>query len=410
MVLANTQLVNILDCSVEESVAQRVKVFSRLNPSAKLLRLDSGDVVRPLPGSVIEAMQSSVVEMAHQDSFQGRGPAGGYPFLIDAICKGEYKSRKIRIERDEIFVNNGTKDGLSGIGDILCHDVRIAMVDPSYQTYVESNVMAGRAGERLEGGDWSHLIYLQSDADSGFMPVLPDARPDVIYLASPNDPTGSVMSREELEKWVKYAVKHDVLILFDATYAPFIMDESLPRSIYEIKGARKVAIEFRSFSKSAGFTGLHCGYVVIPKDIVGQSISTGKQATLNELWRKRESVKSYPPSYVVQRAAEALYAPRGRAELRENVEYYMKNVSLLCEGLQGSGLRFWGGDNSPYVWVESPYEGSWGLFDKLLEPCNIVVSPGERFGPEGRGYVRLSGFADQSEVMRASTRLSDFRV
>lgn len=410
MILANTQLLNIIDCSAEESVAQRVKVFSRLNPGAKLLRLESGDVVRPLSGSVIEAMQSSVVEMSLQGSFQGRGPLGGYPFLIDAIGKGEYRSRKIKVDNDEIFVNNGTKDGLSGIGDILCHDVRIAVVDPVYQSYVESNVVAGRAGDVGLSGNWSHLIYLESGADDAFMPQLPEARPDVIYLCSPNDPTGCVLSHEELEKWVKYAAKNDVLILFDATYAPFISDATLPRSIYEVKAARKVAIEFRSFSKSAGFTGLHCGYIVIPKDIKGQSIINGKVATLNEMWRKREDAKSYPPSYVVQRAAEALYAPRGGAELRENVEYYMKNVSLLCEGLESTGLRFWGGENSPYIWVESPYESGWELFDRLLEQCNIVASPGERFGPGGRGFVRLSAFADQNEVMRASTRLSDFRV
>ncbi len=410
MILANTQLLEILGTQAEQSLEQRVNIFATLNPKTKLLRLDRGDVVRPLSTSVIEAMQASVAEMAQAENFKGRGPSRGYPFLIDAIVKNEYKGRKIKVESDEVFVNNGTKDGLSGIGDILCHDVRVAVVDPVYQTYIESNVMAGRAGERLESGEWSHRIYLNADAESNFQSTPPEARPDVIYLCSPNDPTGCVMSREELEKWVKYAAKNDVLILFDATYAPFIKDESLPRSIYEIKGARKVAIEFRSFSKSAGFTGLHCGYMVIPKEIQGYSFSSEKSATLNELWCRREEIKSYPPSYVVQRAAEAIYSPQGAAELKESVECYMKNASLLCEGLKDSGLRFWGGENSPYIWVESPYESSWKLLDKLIEQCNIVVSPGERFGVGGAGYVRLSAFADQNEVIRASTRLSDFRI
>ncbi len=383
MILANKNLLNILDCSAERSAEQRVNIFNRLHPEQKLLRLDS-----------VHRLNSS----------------GGDDTLVDAICKGEYKSRKIRVDADEVFVNNGTKDALCGIGDILCRDVRIAIADPLYQTYVESNVLADRAGERGEDGGWSHLIYLDSDVENNFSPNLPEARPDVVYLCSPNNPTGSVLSKDELERWVKYATKSEVLILFDATYAPFIRDKSLPRSIYEIRGARKVAIEFRSFSRSAGFSGMHCGYMVIPKDLEGYSFSSDVKASLNELWRRREQIKSYPPSDVVQRAAEALYTPEGAAALQKNIDYYMKNASLLCEGLQSTGLRFWGGENSPYIWIESPYESSWKLFDRLLEECNIVVSLGERFGPSGAGFVRLSAFADQNEVIRASTRLSDFRV
>lgn len=410
MILMNSQFLKVVNDEVQKSLDNKINIYSRLNPQSKLLRLDSGDVVLPLAECVIEAMQKSVVELSDPTTFRGRGPEAGYTFLIDAIVKNEYRSRKIKVESDEIFINCGTKDDLGGIGDILCRDIRIAVVDPVYQTYIESNVVANRAGDAKDEGGWSHLIYLESSAESGFMPELPKVRPDVIYLSHPSDPTGCVMSREELEKWVKYALKNDALILFDATYAPFITDPTVPKSIYEIKGARRTAIEFRSFSKSAGFTALHCGYSVIPKEISGYSFSMDCSASLNTLWRRRQQIKSYPPAYVVQRGAEALYSKAGAQAVRENVDYYMKNASLLREGLRETRLRYWGGENSPYIWVESPYGSSWRLFDRLLESCNIVSSPGERFGPRGAGFVRLSAFADQTQVMMASTRISDLDI
>ncbi len=410
MILINSQFLKVVNDDVQRSIDNKINIFSRLNPQAKLIRLDSGDVVRPLAPCVIEAMNNSIIEMSQPDTFRGRGPESGYPFLIDAIIKNEYKSRKVKIEPDEVFINCGTKDGLGGLGDILCRDIRIAVVDPVYQTYNESNVIANRAGDMDESGGWSHLIYLDCSADNGFSPELPKVRPDVIYLCYPNDPTGCVISRTELEKWVKYALKNDALILFDATYAPFITDPTIPRSIYEIKGARRTAIEFRSFSKSGGFTGLHCGFVVIPKELSGYSFSTDRRETLNTLWRRRRQIKSYPPAYVIQRGAEALYSPKGVVGVRENVDYYMKNASLLCEALREARLKFYGGEHAPYIWVESPYESSWKLFDRLIEECHIVASPGERFGPHGRGYVRLSAFADQTQVMMASTRISDLDI
>ncbi len=410
MILINSQFLKVVNDDVQKSIDNKINIFSRLNPACKLIRLDSGDVVRPLSQSVIEAMQRSVVELSDSETFRGRGPEAGYPFLIEAIVKGEYRSRKVKVDADEVFINYGTKDDLGGIGDILCRDIRIAVVDPVYQTYIESNVVANRAGDADDTGGWSHLIYLESSAETGFMPDLPKVRPDVIYLSHPSDPTGCVMSREELEKWVKYAIKNDALILFDATYAPFITDPKIPRSIYEIKGARRTAIEFRSFSKSGGFTGLHCGFSVIPKEISGYSFSADRSASLNTLWRRRSQIKSYSPAYVIQRGAEALYTPEGLVGVKENVDYYMKNASLLREGLRHTRLRFWGGEDSPYIWVESPYESSWKLFDRLIEECNIVASPGERFGPRGRGYIRLSAFADQTQVMMASTRLSDMDI
>ncbi len=410
MILINSQFLKVVNDEILSNIDKRINVYTTLNPAAKLLRLDSGDVVRPLAPCVIDAMMQSITEMSQQKSFRGRGPDAGYQFLIDAIVKNDYRSRKIKIESDEVFVTCGTKDGLSGIGDILCRDIRIAVVDPVYQTYIESNVIANRAGDLDEQGGWNNLVYLACSAEEGFDPALPTIRPDVVYMSYPNDPTGCAMSRESLEKWVKYAIKNDVLILFDATYAPFITDAKTLRSIYEIKGARRTAIEFHSFSKSGGFTGLHCGYMVIPKEISGYSFSTDRRATLNALWRRREQIKSYPPAYVIQRGAEALYSASGVEGVKENVDYYMKNAAMLCDALRQARLRFWGGEHSPFIWVESPYESSWKLFDKLLSECQVVSSPGERFGPHGAGYVRLSAFADQTQVMQASIRISELDI
>ncbi len=410
MILINSQFLKVVSNEVQERVEKRVNVFKRVNPQSTLIRLDSGDVVRPIAPCVVDAMSRSISEMGEADGFKGRGPVQGYDFLIDAIVKRDYKSRKIKISQDEVFINHGAKEDLGAIGDILCRDIRIAVVDPVFQTFVESNVIGNRAGD-LDGNlKWSNLIHLECKAENGFMPELPTARPDVIYLNYPNDPTGCVMTRGELEKWVRYALQNDSLILFDATYVSFITNPEIPRSIYEIKGARKTAIEIRSFSKDGGFTGLHCGYTVIPKDIEGYSFSRDRHAPLNVLWRRRQEIKNYSPAYVIQRGAESLFTEEGARSLQENVNYYMKNASMLCEALSQTRLKFWGGVNSPYIWVESPFENSWKLFDRLLNECHIVSSPGERFGSHGRGFVRLSAFADQTKVIMASTRISDMDI
>ncbi|MFI3317937.1 MAG: LL-diaminopimelate aminotransferase [Rikenellaceae bacterium] len=410
MILINSQFLKVVDDTIETEIQRKVNIFQRVNPAAKLISLDRGDVARPLSPCVVEAMQRAIAEMGSEESFKGRGPIHGYDFLLDQIIKHDYRSRKIKITSDEIFVNRGTKEDLGAIGDILCKDIRIAVIDPVFQTYVNSNVIGNRAGERDEHNRWGHLIYLECTEENGFMPELPKVRPDVIYLSYPNDPTGCVMSRVELEKWVKYALENDVLILFDATYESFITDPDIPHSIYEIKGARRTAIEFRSFSKSAGFTGVHCGYTVVPREIEGYSFSADRRAALNTLWLRRQEIKNYSPAYVIQRAAESLYTPEGQIATRENVDYYMKNASMLCDVLSRTRLKFWGGVNSPYIWVRSPYESSWKLFDRLLEECHIVSSPGERFGPRGKGYVRLSAFANHTKVIMASTRISDMDI
>ncbi len=410
LILINTQFLKVVTDGVQDRINRTLSVFNFLNPQTKLIRLDSGDVVRPLAPVVVKAITAAVAEMGEEASFRGRSPIQGYDFLVEAIVKYNQKSRKLRFGRDEIFVNDGTKSGLASIGEILCRDIRIAVLDPVFQTFIQSNVIEDRAGDVDECNRWSHIIYLECNKENGFMPELPDERPDVIYLSYPNDPTGCVMDRSTLEKWVKYALDNKALILFDATYEWFITDPDVPRSIYEIKGAKRCAIEFRSFSKSAGFTGLNCGYTIIPRDIEGYSYEADKSESLNTLWRRRQEIKNYAPSYIVQRGAEALYTAEGLAGIAENVAYYHENARVLMEGLRSAGFTFWGGVNSPFIWVETPDGDSWAFLDRLLNECNIVCSPGERFGVNGRGYVRLSAFVNQSKAMIASVRLSDMRV
>ena len=409
MVLINSQFLKIVNDEIQSRIDKKINSFHTINRGVKLIRLDSGDVIRPLAPCVMKAMTEAITEMGDESTFQGRGPIAGYPFLIDAIVKYNYKSYKVKIDHDEVFINHGTKEDVAGVGDILCRDNRIAVIDPVSQDYVESNVVGNRAGELNDKRQWSHIIYLDCKKERDFMPDFPKIRPDVIYLSYPSNPTGCVMSRQTLEKWVKYATDNDVLILFDVTYKSFITDSSIPHSIYEIKGAKKVAIEFRSFSKNAAFTGLHCGYTIIPKEISGYSFTADKSANLNTLWRKRQTIKNNTPSYIIQRGAETLFSEEGLSRIRENIAYYMSNAAILQQSLSAAGLRYWGGVNSPYIWIESPYNSSWKLFDKLLEECNILSSPGERFGPGGKGFVRLSSFANQAKVMMAASRISDMK-
>ncbi len=410
MILINSQFLKIAHDNVQEKINKQVAIFKAVNPQAKIIELNGGDVVRPLAHCVIEAMNKALEEFGSSDTFHGRGPIEGYQFLLDAIVKHDYKARKIKIDSSEIFINGGTKSELAAIGDILCTDNRIAVTDPIYQSYLDANVISNRAGEETEDGRWSNLLYMECNKENNFMPKMLTECPEVIYLCYPNDPTGCTMDKKTLSSWVEYALENNILILFDATYEAFITDSTTPHSIYEIKGAKRCAIELRSFSKSAGFTGLHCGYTVIPKELNGFSFSANQKGNLNELWRRRQEIKNYSPPYIVQRGAEALYTNEGKNSIRENVEYYMHNAALLRSALQNTRLNFWGGENSPFIWVESPYESSWQLFDKLLNNCNILSSPGERFGPGGKGYIRLSAFANQRQVTIASSRLSDLDI
>ncbi len=410
MAIINSQFLKVFNDGIQSQIDKKVNQFQAVHRDIKLIKLDSGDIVRPLAPCVMEAMTRAIAEMGNEQTFKGRGPAEGYPFLIDAIIKYNFKSYKVKIDPDEVFINHGTKQDVAGFGDILCRDNRIAVIDPVSQDYIESNVIGNRAGELNENNQWSHIIYLECKKKNDFMPEFPKLRPDVIYLSYPNNPTGCVMTREVLEKWVKYAIENDVLILFDATYKSFISDPAIPQTIYEIKGAKKVAIEFRSFSKNAGFTGLNCGYTIIPKEISGYSFRVDKSANLNSLWRRRQTIKDNTPSYIIQKGAGALFSNDGLAYVRENVKYYMSNAAVLRQSLTDARLKFWGGVNSPYIWVESPYDSSWKLFDKLLKECYVISSPGERFGPRGKGFVRLSSFANETKVIMAGMRIAEMKI
>ena len=410
MVLINSQFLKVADDEIQRQINKRTVWFQTSNRDKKIIRLDSGDVVRPLAPCVMTAMTNAIAEMGDETTFRGRGPVEGYPFLTEAIVRFNLKSYKVKIEPDEIFINHGTKEDLVGIGDILCRDNRIAVIDPVSQDYIEANVIGNRTDEMNESSQWSHILYLKCKKENDFMPEFPKPRFDVIYLSYPNNPTGCAMTREMLEKWVKYAIKNEILILFDATYKSFITQADIPKTIYEIKDAKKVAIEFRSFSKNAAFTGLHCGYTIIPKKIMGYSFKADKGATLNALWRKRLMIKNYTPPYIIQRGAEAIFSDEGLAWVAQNVKYYMHNAAILRQALSEARLNYWGGVNSPYIWVESPYGSSWKLFDRLLNDCCILSSPGERFGPRGKGFVRLSSFVNQTKMMIAGTRIMDMRI
>ena len=410
MVLINSQFLKVINDEIQGKIDKKINQFLAVNRNVKLIKLNSGDVIRPLAPCVMQAMTNAIAEMDSEQTFKGRTPVEGYPFLIDAIVKFNFKKYKVKINHDEVFINNGTKEDVAGLGDILCRDNRIAVIDPVSQDYVESNVIGNRAGELNENNQWSHIVYLNCKKENDFMPEFPKLRPDVVYLSYPNNPTGCVMTREVLEKWVKYALENDVLILFDATYKSFVTDPEIPQTIYEIKGAKKAAIEFRSFSKNAGFTGLHCGYTIIPKEITGYSLTADKLVNLNALWRKRQTIKNNAPSYIIQKGAESLFSDEGLNWVRENINYYMTNASILRQSLTDARLKFWGGVNSPYIWVESPYGSSWKLFDKLLEECHILSSPGERFGAYGKGFVRLSSFANETKVIMAGTRIAEMKI
>lgn len=380
-------------------IAKRTAEYSSANPDVSLIKLGIGDVTLPLGQSVIAAMHKAVDEMSDKKTFRGYGPYEGYDFLRKAIVRHDYAPFGAKISPDEIFVSDGAKSDCGNITDIFGTDNTVAVCDPVYPVYVDSNAMEGRAGD-WDGKRWTDIVYLPCNEKNGFIPELPVRTPDIIYLCFPNNPTGAVATKEQLKIWVEYAVRNNSLILYDAAYREFITDENIPRSIYEIKGAEECAIEFCSFSKTAGFTGTRCGYTVIPKALKrsGQS--------LNEMWMRRQSTKFNGTSYIIQRAAEAVYSEQGEKEYRENIRYYMNNAGFIKSGLESAGLTVYGGVNSPYVWVKTP-EGmpSWDFFDKLLRGANVVTTPGAGFGPEGEGFIRLTGFGDAD-----ATRLAVERV
>jgi LL-diaminopimelate aminotransferase len=386
-------------------IGRRVKAFSDTNPTARIIRMGIGDVTEPLPPAVTDAMHKAVDEMARRDTFRGYGPEQGYDFLREAIAKNDFASRGCEISADEIFVSDGSKCDCGNILDILGARNTIAVTDPVYPVYVDTNVMAGHTGAADDAGEYSGLVYLRATAGNNFTPDLPSQKVDVIYLCSPNNPTGTAISRDGLTRWVEYARKNRSIILFDAAYEAYISDASLPHSIYEVAGAKEVAIEFRSFSKTAGFTGTRAAFTVVPKALMG-SDADGKPVDLHRLWTRRHTTKFNGVSYIVQRGCEAVYSDAGRQQVRELVGFYLTNAKIIREKLAALGMQVFGGVNAPYVWVKTPANvTSWQFFDKLLSDCHVVCTPGSGFGKSGEGYIRLSAFNSRQNVEEAMKRI-----
>jgi LL-diaminopimelate aminotransferase len=386
-------------------IARRVRAFQGKHPEAKLIRLGIGDVVLPLPAAVREAMHRAIHEMGTEGGFRGYPPEQGYPFLREAIVEHDFRRRGASVSPDEVFVSDGSKCDSANIQEIFSLEARIAVPDPVYPVYVDTNVMAGRTGGADPGGRYSGIVYLPCAESNGFCPEPPPESVDVVYLCFPNNPTGAVARRESLEAWVRYARERGAVLLYDAAYEAYITEEGVPHSIFEIDGAREVAIEFRSFSKSAGFTGLRCAYVVVPRDVRGTT-RDGESVPLHDLWARRHATKFNGVSYPVQVGAAAVYTEKGQAEVRERVDYYLGNAKVIRGGLEPLGLRCFGGVNAPYLWVRAPKGlGSWEFFDRLLERAHVVSTPGAGFGARGEGYVRLSAFGRRAEIEEAVERI-----
>lgn len=404
MALVNEHFLKLPESYLFSDIAKKINTFKVTHPKADIIRLDIGDVTLPLPQASIEAMHKAVDEMAHKETFHGYSPEHGYNFLIDAIIKNDYLARGVQVENSEVFINDGAKSDTGNFGDILRHDNSIGVTDPIYPVYIDSNVMSGRAG-LFENDRWSNVVYMPCNIENGFIPSIPDKRVDIIYLCYPNNPTGTVLSKSELKKWVHYAIKNDTLILFDAAYEAYIKDDNIPHSIYEIKGAKKVAIEFRSFSKTAGFTGVRCGYTVVPKEVTAATLN-GERRNLNKLWNRLQCIKFNGTSYITQRGAEAIYSHAGKMEVKSNIDYYMTNASIMRKGLEKCGFKVFGGENAPYLWLKTPNgKSSWDFFNQMLYEVNVVGTPGIGFGPSGEGFIRLTAFGERERCEEAIRRL-----
>jgi len=386
-------------------IGRRVREFSAANPEARIIRLGIGDVTQPLPPAIIKAFHEAVDDLATSERFAGYGPEQGYEWLANAVIEKSYNKLGVQLKTSEIFISDGSKCDCANILDIFAMDNVIAIGDPVYPVYNDTNVMIGRTGEADEKGYYKGIVYMPCTEANGFIPALPTEKVDIIYLCFPNNPTGTVASKAELKKWVDYALANDAVIFFDAAYEAFITDPSIPHSIYEIEGAKKCAIEFRSFSKTAGFTGVRCGLVVVPEEVEGTT-ATGERYSFNKLWLRRTTTKFNGASYPVQRAAAAVYSDEGWKQTSEVIDYYMENARIIREGLAAAGLTVYGGVNAPYIWLKTPGGmSSWDFFDKLLTEANVVGTPGSGFGPSGEGFFRLSAFGDRNNVIEAVERI-----
>src|SRR5213596_3451947 len=390
-------------------IARRVREFCEANPEAakRLIRCGIGDVTEPLPRAAVDAMKHAIEELGHSESFRGYGPEQGYEFLRSTIAQHDYRDRNIEIADDEIFVSDGSKCDCGYILDILGDQNKVAVPDPVYPVYIDTNVMAGHSGRANADGSYEGILYLPCSVENGFVPEPPREHADVIYLCFPNNPTGAVASRAQLTSWVEYAREHNALLLFDAAYEGYISDSAIPHSIFEIDGARECAIEFRSFSKTGGFTGVRCGFTVLPKSLAAQTES-GKKFALHPLWHRRWSTKSNGVSYPVQRGAEALYSAEGREQVRALIDHYMGNARILSEAARAAGFAVHGGTNAPYIWVETrPGQTSWQTFDWMLRELNVVITPGSGFGSRGEGFFRVSAFNSRANAVEVARRLRD---
>ncbi len=410
MALVNEHFLKLPGNYLFADIAKRVNAFKVSHPKVKVISLGIGDVTRPLAPVVIEAMHKAVEEMANKATFRGYGPERGYDFLREAIQKNDFLPRGIHIDLNEIFINDGAKSDTGNIQEILRWDNNIGVTDPIYPVYVDSNAMIGRAGV-FENGKWTDVTYFPCTAENNFVPQIPDRHVDMIYLCYPNNPTGTVLPKEELRKWVNFALRNDSILFYDAAYEAYITDPDIPHSIYEIKGARKCAIEFHSYSKTAGFTGVRCGYTIIPKELTAVTVDGKQRVNLNQLWDRRQSTKFNGTSYISQRAAEAIYTPEGKKQIQETIDYYMENAKIMRETLSKLSYKVYGGVNAPYLWVKTP-DGmdSWKFFEQLLYGCGVVCTPGVGFGPSGEGYFRLTSFGNREDVREAMRRIAEWSL
>ena len=410
MIKINENFLELQESYLFATIAKKVAEFTKENPDKKVIKLGIGDVTRPIPQAVLKAMHEATDEFQKTETFRGYGPEQGYEFLREKIRDNDYKTRGIQIDTDEIFVSDGAKCDCGNIVDIFAQNNKVAITDPVYPVYLDTNVMTGRSGKyNKEKGKYENIIYIPATSKNNFVPELPKEKVDMIYLCYPNNPTGTTLTKEQLKAWVDYAKENKAIILFDAAYEAFISDKDVPHSIYEIEGAKEVAIEFRSFSKTAGFTGIRCAFTVIPKELEGYTES-GEKIELNKLWNRRQCTKFNGVSYVTQRAAEAIYSEEGKKQVKENINYYKENAKIIKQGLEEAGYTVYGGVNSPYVWLKLPEEiKSWEFFDKLLKEANVVGTPGVGFGPSGEGFFRLTGFGTKENTIEAIERIKKMK-
>ena len=404
MTYINENFLKLQDSYLFSTIAKKVNEYSSRNPDKKIIKLGIGDVTKPIVPAVIEAMHKAVDEMATQQGFKGYGPEQGYEFLRRAIAENDYKD--LGIEIDEIFVSDGAKCDCGNIVDIFDENNKVAITDPVYPVYLDTNVMSGRTGKyNNESGIYDNIVYIPVTEENNFVPEFPKEKVNMIYLCFPNNPTGTTLTKEQLKKWVDYAIENKAVILFDAAYEAFITEDNVPHSIYEIEGAKKVAIEFKSFSKTAGFTGVRCAYTIVPKELKLYT-KNGEEINANKLWNRRQCTKFNGVPYITQKAAEATYTEEGKRQIKENIRYYLENAKIIKQGLEKAGFTVYGGVNSPYIWLKVP-DGltSWQFFDKLLEEVNVVGTPGSGFGPHGEGYFRLTGFGTKENTEEAVKRI-----